>query len=77
LQFFILIKIAIVHKEETAALITYLPQLSTNLLTFSSLSKNEPNSSESTSGMDPADVGAAATGAASTAGAELKADLIL
>jgi hypothetical protein len=59
------------------ALKAYFSQLSTNLLTFSSLSKNEPNSSESTSGMDPADAEAATTGAASTAGAELKADLIL
>ena len=56
----------------------YFSKDSTSFITFSSLSKNAPNSSESTSGMAPALLGAAAiTGAASSAGDPEMADLIL
>ena len=57
----------------------YFSKDSTSFITFSSLSKNAPNSSESTSGMAPADAATATTGAAaSSTGALLeKADLIL
>lgn len=65
-------------KHNPKSCIIYFSKDSTSLLTFSSLSKKAPNSSESTSGMAPALLGAAtATGVASTAGALEKADLIL
>ena len=62
----------------TILLLPHFSNDSTSIVTFSSLSKNAPNPSESTSGMAPAPLGAATTtGAASTAGAPDRAPLIL